>query len=628
MGERSVVERLYFGRDDAERDMADGLLRRGFQETAAYNAVASGRKTLVIGRKGVGKSAICVRLASEPAGSGGVEPVTAGEDLRRLELAGVPGDFAKTLLWRYVFAVRSAQYLVGHADRHGGRTPAAVKELKGFLRTNRELFGDPRTAGGFERWLRGLSGSLSLEAFGVKAAADFAQQTAATDEVPRPEQRLTILEDAVLRGFTELGCAPDHTFVLLVDRLEHLWIGDLQSHSLVIGLLLAAAHAGSHYGGALRVVVFLRSDIYDSLKFVEGDKFHSDELRLDWSESDLKALALRRARASVGTGLTADRLWGEIFPRTVCGESTSAYLLSRALPRPRDLIQYLNECQHTAIGKGHRDRIHENDVLLATQRFSQWKLKDLVQEHLVAHPFLERLLPLFQNSGYVVTRAALSRRVELVEDTLHREFPAYRDALTPDGVVHTLHAVGFLGVRRGNGIVHAGIPLLRVQPHEDEFHVHPCFRAALGATSPTGLDPRDSRAASAIRAQVVSAGLMGVVPADREPRLLERLIRSCHTVLDRLVQADTVLQEVRAEIGTQVRQILDDAERARSMAAYMDVEPTVRETATYFHALATRIQQDGLEGDTGPDSLAACLRDEAMRLIRALEGTTGSSGEA
>ena len=57
MSELSVVERLYFGRDDAERDFADGLLRAGFKETAAYNAVVSGRKMLVIGRKGVGKSA-------------------------------------------------------------------------------------------------------------------------------------------------------------------------------------------------------------------------------------------------------------------------------------------------------------------------------------------------------------------------------------------------------------------------------------------------------------------------------------------------------------------------------------------------------------------------------------------
>jgi hypothetical protein len=631
-----VIERLYFGRDDAERDMADGLLQSGFQETAAYNAVASGRKTLVIGRKGVGKSAICVRLASEPGGAGGVELVTAadiaGEQLRAFELTGLPGDQAKSYLWRYVFAVRAAQYLVGHAEQHGGRSSEAVKALKAFIKANRELFGDPRTAGGFGRWLQGLSGSLSLEAFGAKATADFSQQAVSTEEGPTPAQRLKVLENGVRLGFLELGCAPDHTLMLLVDQLEQLWSADLESHSLVIGLLLATWYVGSHYGGALRCVVFLRSDIYDSLTFQEGDKFHSEELRIEWSESDLEALVLRRARASVGPGLTAERLWGGVFPPTVKGLPGPAYLLSHALPRPRDLIQYLNECQYTAIGNGHRDRIHESDVQLATHRFSQWKLKDLVQEYLVAHPFLGRLIPLFQNSGYLVTRTALRNRFGLVEDALHREFPAYTHALTPDGIINTLHEVGFLGVRRGNGIVYADTLRLPVQPHEEEFHLHPCFRAALGATTPAGLDVYGCRVEGSIVTQVVSGDVYsldhGATRASREHRLLERLARACRSILGELAHAHTVPDEVRKEISVQVRRVLSDAERGLSTERSMDEERMVLDAASYFHTLATRLRRDGLEGDTGADSLAAHLTAQATRLVREVGGGTGSSGEA
>ncbi|MFF7070169.1 P-loop ATPase, Sll1717 family [Streptomyces pseudovenezuelae] len=636
MSERSVIERLYFGRDDAERDMADGLLRSGFQETAAYNAVASGRKTLVIGRKGAGKSAICVRLASERDGSRRAELITAadiaGEELRAFELTGRSGDQAKSLLWRYVFAVRAAQYLVGHAEQHEGRSSEAVKALKAFIKANRELFGDPRTAGGFGRWLQGLSGSLSLEAFGVKATADFAQQTVSAEEGPGPAQRLQILENGVDLGFKELGCAPEHTLVLLVDQLEQLWSADLESHSLVIGLLLATWYVGSQYRGALRCVVFLRSDIYDSLLFQEGDKFRSDELRIDWSESDLEALVLRRARASVGPGLTAERLWAGVFPRTVNGLPGPEYLLSHALPRPRDLIQYLNECQYTAIGNGHRDRIHESDIRLATHRFSQWKLKDLVQEYLVAHPFLERLIPLFQNSGYLVTRAALGNRFRLVEDALHREFPAYTQALTPDGIINTLHEVGFLGVRRGNGIVYSDSLRLPVQPYEDEFHLHPCFRAALGATAPAGFDVYGCQVNGSIVTQVVAGDVHsldhGATRASREHRLLERLARACRSILGGLAHARTVPDEVREEISVQVRRVLGDAERGLSTERPMDEERTVLEAASYFHSIATRLRRDGLEGDTGADSLAMNLTAQSTRLVRAVGGGTGSSGEA
>jgi hypothetical protein len=54
---------LYFGRDDAEMDIAEGgLLHAGFLRTAAYDAVRNSRKHLIIGRKGSGKSAICRTL--------------------------------------------------------------------------------------------------------------------------------------------------------------------------------------------------------------------------------------------------------------------------------------------------------------------------------------------------------------------------------------------------------------------------------------------------------------------------------------------------------------------------------------------------------------------------------------
>lgn len=57
---------LYFGRDDAEMDIADGgLLRAGFLPTPAYKAARKARKHLIIGRKGSGKSAICRTLAAQ-----------------------------------------------------------------------------------------------------------------------------------------------------------------------------------------------------------------------------------------------------------------------------------------------------------------------------------------------------------------------------------------------------------------------------------------------------------------------------------------------------------------------------------------------------------------------------------
>src|SRR5881227_3675884 len=97
---------LYFGRDDAELDIADGgLLRAGFLPTPAYEAARRARKHLIIGRKGSGKSAICRTLAAQH------DPVLvtllvtpdalSAEEIRRFELRGVEPGMAKRMLWRY-----------------------------------------------------------------------------------------------------------------------------------------------------------------------------------------------------------------------------------------------------------------------------------------------------------------------------------------------------------------------------------------------------------------------------------------------------------------------------------------------------------------------------------------------
>jgi hypothetical protein len=57
---------LFFGCDDAELDIAEGgLLRAGFLPIPAYEAVRKGRKHLIIGRKGSGKSASRIKYGQE-----------------------------------------------------------------------------------------------------------------------------------------------------------------------------------------------------------------------------------------------------------------------------------------------------------------------------------------------------------------------------------------------------------------------------------------------------------------------------------------------------------------------------------------------------------------------------------
>lgn len=642
MADRPVLAQLHFGREDAERDVTEGLLLRGgFLPNAAYRGALSGRKMLIIGRKGSGKSAVCMQLMADGgrthhSGKVLVTPdEAAGEEIRRFELQGLPPHSAKALIWRYVFAVHAARHIVTHAkDEHGGHKLDSVKALGRFLKQNGESAdgtpGAGRLGERLAQWARGLQTSLSLEAFGVKASMDLAQ---APSEGARAARQLEIVEQGVARAFADLGCDGDvHApLLLMVDQLEQVWSAEPDSNSMVIGLLLAAKHAAGLYGRSARFLLFLRADIYDSLSFGEGDKFHGDELRITWTEQCLRDLALARARASVGEELSEEQLWKELFPATVGGEETATYLFRHCLPRPRDAIQFLNACQETAWLQHERERITEADVEQAGRQFSAWKLKDLSSEYLVAHPFLKNLFPLFQNTGYVVTRPALARRFEAAAESLHRDFPAYADALTLSGIIDVLFGVGFLGVRRGNGVVFAGADDLPVQPHETEFHIHACFRAALGATSAIDLRRYEPQLADArIASGNYSPAASGTTARNRDDRLLQQLARSCHSILAQVGRAVALTPDVRDEITREIDRVLDDVNRIPpgAAAAGVDVDDYLFTTAHYFTALAAQLLAGGLDDTTGAGDVVRRIEEEARRLRGQAGGSYGSSGDS
>ncbi|MFI5615594.1 P-loop ATPase, Sll1717 family [Amycolatopsis sp. NPDC051903] len=617
-----TVERLYFGRDDAEHDFADGLLREGFLVTKAFEEVSAGHKNLVIGRKGTGKSAICMQQAANDGTCLITPDDAAGEELRRFELQGLTGASAKSLIWRYVFAVQAARHLVSHARAgHRRRFSKPIRALRRFLQKNGELtdvsFHDRILHGG-----QGLQASLSLEAFGVKAGFEHKN---GSSEGARASKQLEVLEAGVARGFRSLGCAGHDPLLVLVDQLEQVWSSDRESDDLVIGLLLASKRVTQAYAGAMRCVLFVRSDIYDALRFDDADKFHSDELRLDWTPEKLGEVALLRARASLGRPLTRDELWGKVFPARVRGEPADAYLFSRTLPRPRDAIQLLNLCRDAAHARG-ADRITEADVLGATLPFSQWKLLDLAKEYLVTAPFLDRLFVLFQNTGYVVMRSAVATRLKPFAEALHSQFPNYRDVLTADGVVEVLYRVGFLGVLRETGVSYAGSRELPLQPQENEFHIHPCFRPALGVDRPTAVlpfqgEPQMNRIAigsanTGVVAQIVSGDLR--ISPSFSFRLLDLLVSTCQRLLRTLARTP-LPAGAHSQLTDQLSELVAQTVALRDRPGAEDSVAHVSKAATYLDGLARQLAESGL-GSPRDDGIVRALRGAANTLHRAIGG--------
>ncbi|MFF4892824.1 P-loop ATPase, Sll1717 family [Micromonospora chersina] len=615
------LTRLTFGRDDAESDIASGLLRQGFLPTAAYEAALHGRKSLVIGRKGAGKSAICRLLDGGSDGGVVASLITpddaTGEELRRFELQGLNPETAKSLVWRYVFAVQISRHLVGHArHRHRRRlrrAPANVRRLRRFLRRHHES-GDQKL---YDRVLSGM-GRLRASSIGVGALGVNGSVEVQASEGARAARQLDVLEEVITQAIAELACPADHpTLLLAVDQVEQIWSNDPASDAMVVGLLLASKHVRSLFDGAVRCTLFLRSDIYDSLQFTESDKFHGEEERIDWTPELLGEVLLRRASASLGRPVPAEELWGRVLPEAIDGEPILDYLTSRTLLRPRDVIQFVTLCRDTAVRHGHRT-IWTMDVRAAARDFSRWKLQDLGNEYLVSYPFLTRLYALFQNTGYLVTRKVLRARFAEVRDSLVEQFPEYAHVLDADTVIDILFGLGFLGVRRGGDTVYGGTRREVLEPHEDEFHVHPCFRAGLNAQAPVNLGhfvpPQVARSVTGnVGYQLgVIGNVVGARPG-REFAVVGEVRRAYQRVRAALGAAE-LPESARREVSERLT-VIEFVPGQSSVGLAIG---WANEVADFFEQIARTLAGNGLADSTTGAALVHTLRDEAGRVRRAV----------
>lgn len=596
MPDSSDFERLYFGRDDAESDVSGaGLLRAGFMRTAAFNMVMQGRKQLLIGRKGSGKSAICVMLADDAdiAASVVTPDEMSADEIRRFELQGLSRQMAKQLIWRYVLAVQIAKVVLHHAKSSHAKVPAAVSQLRKFLLQNGELNDDPRWHEKFWKAIQQLRSSISLEAFGVKANLEIGKE-AGTPEGIQISQQLDIVEDRLGRAIRDLHCPSEHgPFLVLVDQLEKVWSNDSNSDDTVVGLLTASKHVSSRFPN-VRCVVCIRSDIYDALQFPERDKFRGDEMRIEWSAALL--IDMLRARAYASVGATEIRLFGGYFTDTVDNRPAETFLVERTLMRPRDLIQFANLCRDTAAKNG-RNHVTERDIVEAERQYSVWKVQDLANEYLFNFPFLTELFVLFQNSSYLVDNGSLERRLATLSGTLRTRHRRFADVFTLPGVVSVLYGIGFLGVRRGDTFEYVHDANLPLDGREQEFCVHPCFRQALHtvtAAQMVGYRPLSPRLSSLItNARGAWFGPGDVSTRGDESFLLFDAVDDAGERAGRIFRDAALAPELRIEILAGISSMLADTRGRRE--AFSNIELAIEQTrwvSQYFIRLANELAEN------------------------------------
>lgn len=487
------LHELSFGAPAAEREIDKGLVEY-FVESEAYRRIASGEKTVLLGNRGAGKSAIFKVLASRERSRGAVVLELSPEDYSyeilseslRKESEGSwakQGAFASA--WKYLIYVMIMKEVVRQGS--ASRTRAA-KRIQNYLRDNHRGFQNNP----FDLFLSHLKRIEGIKIGPYEASLRTRELT-----------RLYKLEE-IQELLPELREVCERQRVLVfVDELDRGWDASEDAQAFVAGLFHACVSI-NQLSPNLRTYVSLRRELYDSIPalYEDAQKYRDTIELIEWDEPQLLSLVANRIRYSVPAArdLSDDECWNLVFAETLQYRRNKSfnYIVDRTLYRPREIIQFCSACLEEARGSNVVP-IDYPVISKAELGYSEERIKDIAAEYRFQFPGLDSVFEVFRGRTYTMERDDLEElclRMALGDFGLDKQPVWWVRDQEPEMVVDILwkvgflraHAVGGLKARRRSGSSYLGpyqVSTLNLRGIH-RFQVHPMFRSFLGMKEPKG----------------------------------------------------------------------------------------------------------------------------------------------
>lgn len=463
METHSLMDVNDFGSVDAE---SDELLKDCFETHPAFQQVLAGRKFLVLGRKGSGKTAIYKKLLSVRehdmfcVGHVFSDYPWAYHDLQVVESAADQERYLHS--WRYLILLSLSKILLNFdaSQPWSNEAENALAKVENFVV---DTYGvrDPDITEIFHpgkrlRRLRGLK--VDLKVLSAESGGD----ELAMAHLPKVFQDVNrSLQQLVLASLN-----PRNSYFVCFDQLDIGFQPNSAEYKLrLIGLLLAArdfVNAARENGSNLKVLVFLRSDIYHkSLMFEDKNKItETYKVEIEWDQSDqgptLKSLMERRFAQVLGISSAGN--WGTVFDESsqMRGHQDKyQHILDRTFRRPRDIIKFCNSILKTYQERRHsgaesRAQFTNEDVNLARREYSDYLRNELIDEVHKYIPDYPIYLEILRQIGYQL----------FTLDDFRIAYEAWRARLNaatdPEEILERLFEFSIVGFYRAGGSGYGG----------------------------------------------------------------------------------------------------------------------------------------------------------------------------
>ncbi|QXJ25340.1 hypothetical protein AGRA3207_006822 [Actinomadura graeca] len=487
-----ILNVLDFGTPSAERDISRGL-EKYFVESAAYQRLRSGAKTILMGNRGAGKSAIFKVLAKRERAAGS----------HVIELS--PEDYSYELLSSTLAAESAGSWVKQGAYAAAWKYLIYILVMKELAKKGMRL-----TKGGgreIHRYIRDHHGARQLGTLALLVS--YLKRLEAVKLGPieaglrtHELDRLYKLEE--IHDLLPSLCRvlDDQRVVIFVDELDRGWDSSEDAKAFVSGLFQACVSINGLHPN-MRVYVSLRQELYDDIPALYEDaQKHRDLMeKISWTEESLLELIAKRIRYSAREkGFEADALeraedrvcWSAVFapPPGTSWDGSFAYMVDRTLYRPRELIQFCSEALEQARERTTRLPVPHSAIERSEYGYSAERAKDIAAEYRSQYPGLLSVFEVFRGRPPAFGRDELELLcLELAcGDIPTRGTASWLASCDPDDLIEILWRAGLLAAQPAPGgrflgshqVQHLNLGAVR------RFRVHEMFHASLGIAERTG----------------------------------------------------------------------------------------------------------------------------------------------
>jgi hypothetical protein len=220
---------------------------------------------------------------------------------------------------------------------------------------------------------------------------------------------------------------------------------DDEQREMLIGLILAVRSIRSGlYGSSILPVFYMRTDIWDELKFSDKKKItQSSMVALEWDSDSLLKMMNERIKAKLGKS----KKWEDLEDRQLMRGSQSKWnhIIARSILRPRDVIQFFNFALEAALEQDTEADIFLNeDIQNAREPYSKYLKQELD----------DKISPHWDQWGEALQACSQVATVTMKKEAFVKEYEARRtkrNHYDAENALGKLYEYSIIGYRRGVG---------------------------------------------------------------------------------------------------------------------------------------------------------------------------------